>query len=120
LLLEFDNFFQLGVIFVHVLARIFDDSLELRILNVHALLDAILILSNNCFPEGFDKFGLFFGVDLHFEEFPEIELEFLNLFEAIVLSFFFEVIFCLLLLFHFFEQLFFFFKLAQIDIHEFI
>ena len=120
MLLELDNVFQLGVIFVHVLARIFDDSLELRILNVHALLDAILILSNNCFPEGFDKFGFFFGVDLHFEEFPEIELEFLNLFEAIVLSFFFEVIFCLLLLFHFFEQLFFFFKLAQIDIHEFI
>jgi hypothetical protein len=120
LLLEFDNFFQLGVIFVHVLAGIFDNSLEFRILNFHALLDAVLILSNNCFPEGFDKFGLFFGVDLHFEEFPKIELEFLNLFEAILLSFFFEVLFCLLFLFHFFEQLFFFFNLAQIDIDKFI
>jgi hypothetical protein len=90
------------VVFVHVLAGIFDNSLELRILDFHALLDTVLILSNNCFPKGFNDFGLFFGVDLHFEEFPEVELEFLNLFEAIVLSFFFEVIFCILLLFHFF------------------
>jgi hypothetical protein len=57
---------------------------------------------------------------LHFEEFPEVELEFLNLFEAILLSFFFECDFGFLLLFHIFEQLFFLFELAQVDIHEFV
>ncbi len=89
-------------------------------MNFHALLDVVLVFGNDCFPEGFDESGLFVSADLHFEEFLEVELEFLNLFEAILLSLFFECEFGFLFLFHIFEQLFLLFEFAQVDIHEFV
>lgn len=108
------------MIFVHVLTGILDNSVNFWVFDFHALLNAFFIFVCDGFPEIFNEFALFIGVDLHFEELSEVELEILNLFEAIDLSFLFEGNFGFLLFLHFFYGLLFFFEFLQVEVNQIV
>jgi len=89
------------VIFIQKFARVFDDFIHLRILNIYAFFSRYLCLVDDAFPNCLIQFMVVLSLSLHFEKLTKIEFKFLNLSGSVIFLFFF-FLFNYLFLFYFF------------------